>query len=860
MQYSLRRMLAPFPALAAGPLSSAWNWPRRRWLLIVTLAVFATHLLVVFQSPSLLSTIFSNLIQVVLGVIAVLAMLQAGMRSSRFARRIWFRGALAIGIYSTGQAIMTYGMATQPTLGEPYVTDIFFFFWMLPLLAAAVADRAEVPEGFDWASVLDFVQLVLLAIALHLFVFGDSARWQSNAQEMSFLKWKVRLLRDGVILACLFGRSYIAASRQLRALFLRLGLFYLTYTIAGGIYLYSAASWHLQPGTSWLDLLWSVPRIFAVLVALTWNHSEAEAEDQTAPAWRRRCMLMYWAPVVGPLVILVMGARKLSAPAVTWDTLIVASFAVASLRLLVTQFRQEQALIESRASNNMLHSVIEGISAGIFLKDNEGRYHLINSPAASYLRLRPEQVVGRTDAELFSPENMESIRRSDLEMRRSQRPVTIEHTFQIQGKKRIFSITRSPYLDSSRQLDGVLGVVSDVTERRAMEEQLRRAQRMESIGTFSGGIAHDFNNLLTVIKGYSQIALLDPAVNNSQLGTHIEQIEKASRRASSLINQLLAFSRQQVLNPRVISLNQVITNLEGMLSRLIGGDVEIELRLDQELGAVKADPGQMDQILMNLAANARDAMPAGGKLTLRTSNANLRESLPESSFTIAAGDYVLLTVSDTGEGMDAQTQARIFEPFFTTKPPGKGTGLGLSTVYGIVKQSGGYVAVDSSPGVGTSFRIYLPRVLEPVEVPPQVAPQHVWRSAGQTVLVVDDDDQVRQLAATILNTAGYQVLQAESPEAASRIAAGHRGTIDLLLTDVVMPGGGGREAAHRVCSVQKQARVLFMSGHSSETIARQGALEKDAPFLSKPFSPGRLLQKIHDLLAAKSGKATLEGV
>jgi PAS domain S-box-containing protein len=861
MQFSPRRIAAPFPAVAGGPPPGVYNWLNRRSIVIAALAIFslqATVLLWQESSPS--SSLFSNLAQVLLGVLSALAMLQAGYRSGPFARRIWFHGALAIAIYSIGQAILTYGMATPRKVAEPHITDVFFFFWMLPLLAAAVADRLDVPDGFDWAAVLDFIQLVLLAIALHLFVFGDASQWQNHPQAMGFLKWKVRLLRDSVVLAGLLGRAFISRSRQLRILFIRLGMFYLAYTAADAVYLYNEASRQVQPGTSLWDLCWSLPRLAAVLLAASWNHPERESERQNAPNWRHRCMLLYWVPMVGPSVMLALGARDRSWPRLSWGALIVASFGVASLRLLVTQLRQERALMESRASHNMLHSVIEGISDAIFLKDTEGRYRLINSAAAGHLGLRPEEVLGKTDADLFPTGTLESLRRNDLEVRRSRRPVTVEQTFPIRGKARTFLITKNPYHDASRGLDGVLGIALDVTERRAMEELLRRAQRMESIGTFSGGIAHDFNNLLTVIKGYSQIALSDPALNNSQLRTHIEQIDRASGRAASLIGQLLAFSRQQVLNPRVINLNQVILQLEGMLVRLIGEDVEIELHLGEGLDPVKADPGQIEQILMNLAANARDAMPAGGRITLRTANVHLRESLLESSFMVPAADYVLLMVSDTGEGMDAQTQTRIFEPFFTTKPQGKGTGLGLATVYGIVKQSAGYIAVDSYPGVGTSFRIYLPRVNEPVQAVRHATPQAVPRGAGQAVLVVDDDDQVRRLAATILSGAGYEVLQAACPEEAGRIAASYKRPVHLVLTDVVMAGGGGREAARKVRAVQRKARVLFMSGHSNDTVAGQGALENNAAFLAKPFSPGLLLERVADVLAAKSGKPELERV
>jgi PAS domain S-box-containing protein len=854
MQYSPRRVIAPFPATAAGS-AGVRNWLYRRAILSAALAVSFCQA-VALAVPSLFrsSVLVSNMAQVLLGTLAVLAVLEAAHSSNYFARRVWLRGAFAIGIYSAGQAFLTYGIAVHNRPSGPYFTDIFFFFWMIPLLAAAVIDHPRTPEGFDWASLLDFIQLVLFAIALHFFVFGDAARWHTQTEQMGFLKWKVRALRDFVVLACLYGRAFVSNRQQIRSLFLRLGAFYLAYSLADAVYLYSEASRHVRPGT-WMDLWWSAPRLVAILVALTWNERPEEAETRPEQNWRRRCMVHYWAPVLVPLVILGLGASGRSSAPNQWASLIVMSFALAGIRLLITQIRQEQALQQVQASNNLLHSVIEGASDAIYLKDADGRYQLINSAGAGYLRLRPEDVVGKTDAELFSAETLEFIRRSDREMLRLGHPVTLERTFNADGKKRSFLLTKNPYRDPEGRMGGVLGVSVDITGRRMMEEQLRRAQRMESIGTFSGGIAHDFNNLLTVVKGYSQLALAEPEALPAPMREYIEQIDKAAGRASALIAQLLAFSRQQVLRPRVISLNQVVSHIEGMLSRLIGEDIEIEIRLASDLGAVKADPGQVEQILMNLAANARDAMPDGGKLMVQTANVVLPNDLSGFSFIVPAGDYVLLRVSDSGAGMDAQTQARIFEPFFTTKPVGKGTGLGLATVYGIVKQSGGYIGVESYPEVGTTFRIFLPRVSEPLEYTVQSSPKEIQRAAGHTVLVVDDDQQVCRLATTVLRRAGFKVLQASGPQDAERIAAAHHGEIDLLLTDVVMACGGGREAARRIHASGRETRVLFMSGHTSDALAHHGITDGRNGFLQKPFSPDLLIQRVNEALARNPEKA-----
>ena len=382
-----------------------------------------------------------------------------------------------------------------------------------------------------------------------------------------------------------------------------------------------------------------------------------------------------------------------------------------------------------------------------------------------------------------------------------------------------------------------------------MEEHLRHAQRMESIGTFSGGIAHDFNNLLTVIRGYSQLAISQPE-EHRQNQDYFGQINAAAGRACTLVSQLLAFSRKQILQPRVLNLNEIVTDMQGMLGRLIGEDVEIHARLAYDLGLVKADLGQVEQVLMNLAANARDAMPAGGKLILETSNVTLADGHSNAHFKIPPGSYVLVTVSDTGVGMDAQTLPRIFEPFFTTKPPGKGTGLGLATVYGIIRQSGGYIWVHSAPGMGTIFRIYLPRVaghVEPLAPRPRLVTP---KGSNQTILLVDDDLQLRRFAERVLTRAGFTVLQAETGDEAQMVASSHRGPIHLLLTDVVLPGSSGREIAQRICGNRGETQLLYMSGYAGDTIVQRGVLETGICFLQKPFTPDLLLEKVKEMLHA----------
>ncbi|MGA8151244.1 MAG: ATP-binding protein [Terriglobales bacterium] len=388
----------------------------------------------------------------------------------------------------------------------------------------------------------------------------------------------------------------------------------------------------------------------------------------------------------------------------------------------------------------------------------------------------------------------------------------------------------------------------DVTEYRALEQQLRHAQKMEAVGRLAGGIAHDFNNLLMVISGYCEF-LLERIGQDPALRGPAQEIAKAANRATALTRQLLAFSRKQMLTPKVLDLNAIVTDNLRMLTRLIGEDIDLVMIPGGSLGMVKADPGQVEQVIMNLAVNARDAMPRGGKLTIETGNVSLDENYARGHAPAAPGEYVMLAVSDTGMGMDADTQTHIFEPFFTTKGP-KGTGLGLSTVYGIVKQSGGYIWVHSEPGRGTTFKVYLPRIAATEEVvwpqPPAVVTE-VARG-NETILLVEDEATVRHLTRDYLRTQGYNVLEAPDPAVALQMTIAHSGPIQLLLTDVIMPGMNGRELAQQVCSVRPETRVLYMSGYTENAIGHNGTLEPGINLLQKPFTLPSLKAKVREAL------------
>ena len=422
---------------------------------------------------------------------------------------------------------------------------------------------------------------------------------------------------------------------------------------------------------------------------------------------------------------------------------------------------------------------------------------------------------------------------------------------------REIDVETAPHAIQYGRKQAELVVLMDVTQRHLLEEQLRQAQKMEAVGMLAGGVAHDFNNLLTIITGYSQLILnnLGPHDPNRQSA---EQIMKAGERAATLTRQLLAFSRRQVLQPKVLDVNRLIGTLTAMLRRLIGEDIDLQLVLRDALGQVNADPGQLEQVLMNLVVNARDAMPNGGTLTIETANVDLDESYTRTRVALKTGPYVMIAVSDTGTGMDEATKAHAFEPFFTTKGPGRGTGLGLSTVFGIVRQSGGAVDMYSAPGKGTSAKVYLPRIDQP-ELVELEARRAKTTKGSETILIAEDDEMVRSLVKETLVGHGYRVLDAAGPVEAQKISETWRGTIHLLITDVVMPKINGCDLAARLNKRRSDMKVLYMSGYTDGAVVNNGILQKEVAFLQKPFTPGGLAEKVREVLENKTGRICRAG-
>jgi two-component system cell cycle sensor histidine kinase/response regulator CckA len=510
----------------------------------------------------------------------------------------------------------------------------------------------------------------------------------------------------------------------------------------------------------------------------------------------------------------------------------------------VTEQRRAEA--ELRQLNETLRTLVETGPLAIVGMDLEGNVTAWNRAAETMFGWTAAEAIGRFFPPVpegdrgFTFENLRRIRHgeclSGVERRRRRKD----------GSPIDISIWNAPQRDASGAITGVISVIADVTDRKRLEEQFRQSQKMEAVGRLAGGVAHDFNNLLTIINGYAQMAL-DVAGPEGPLSEAIQEILRAGDSAAALTSQLLAFSRRQVVQPRVVDLNSLVTGMDKMLHRLIGEDIDLVTVLGKHLPQVKVDPGQFQQVIMNLVVNSRDAMPGGGRLTIETAAVSLNPDFTPGPPGLPRGEYTLLIVSDTGRGMSEDTLAHLFEPFFTTKGKGKGTGLGLSTVYGIVKQAGGDVTVSSTLNEGATFRIYLPAVQETPA--PEAGDQKATRRTGtETVLLAEDDAGLRKLVHDVLRSHGYTVLEAAGAEQALSMCKAHPGPIHLFLSDVIMPRMGGRELAERVIALRPGVRVLYMSGYTAEALPRGIFEERGFTFLQKPFTPEMLLDHVRQAL------------
>jgi two-component system, cell cycle sensor histidine kinase and response regulator CckA len=515
--------------------------------------------------------------------------------------------------------------------------------------------------------------------------------------------------------------------------------------------------------------------------------------------------------------------------------------------------RIEEALRETVRSKEeslaLLDTLLSTAPIGFAFHTPDLIYERINESLASINGLSVTEHLGHTLSEVL-PEMAKVLEPIMQRALASGEPVLDVElsgvTPAVPGRQRHWLASFYPVRMKAGEILGVGVLLSEITDRKQLEDQLRQSQKMEAVGQLAGGIAHDFNNLLTAITGYSSMGLqyID---ENHRIKGYLEEIKKAGDRAANLTRQLLAFSRKQILQPLPLNLNDIVSDINKLLQRLIGEDIQLSVKLGLELRRIKVDPGQIEQVLVNLAVNSRDAMPRGGKLTIETANEELSQEYTSRHIGLQAGRYVVLSVSDNGMGMDEKTEERIFEPFFTTKGKEKGTGLGLSTVYGIVKQSGGHISVYSEVGHGTTFKIYLPEYDAP-ETTESAAVPNASSRGSETVLLVEDEDVVRGLARQILEQEGYSVLEASRGEEALSLCAAYKQPIQLLLTDVVMPETSGKEVADRLRTLRPEIKVLFMSGYTDEAIVHHGVLDAKVEFIQKPFTPVALARKVREVI------------
>jgi len=545
--------------------------------------------------------------------------------------------------------------------------------------------------------------------------------------------------------------------------------------------------------------------------------------------------------------VLVMASGREEPPA----NLVASANAVAiQLALAVALAR---AVEEVTASEHRYRTLFETVNLIVLGLDANRTVDYVNPFFLKLTGYAHDEVLGQEWFQRFVPNAQQATRRTAFTefLENGLRSHSQSAIVAKGGEERTIAWHDTVVRDAGGRATGTLSIGEDITEHQRLEQQFRQAQKMEAVGRLAGGIAHDFNNLLTAILGYADLVHDDLPVRDPRR-EDVHEIQRAAQRAAELTRQLLAFSRQQVLEPRILDLNEVLEGMDKLLRRLIGEDVQLETHLAEHVGRVMADPGQIEQVVVNLAVNSRDAMPEGGKLTLETADVDLDQTYARTHDVVQQGRYVMLAVSDTGSGMDEATKARIFEPFFTTKQQGKGTGLGLATVYGIVKQSGGYVWVYSEPGRGTTFKVYLPRVEAAAEHPVPAIPAGEVRGGSERILLIEDEDGVRALAHEVLRRQGYEVIDARRGDDALALLAKERpGSVQLVLTDLVLPGLTGHELLERIQRLRPEAKILFMSGYTDRAALAQAVFPPGTPFLQKPFTPAVLARKVREVLDAK---------
>ena len=794
-----------------------------------------------------------DLLQVGLGAVALGAAWQAAQRSRGFVRTFWRFQACGLALWVLAQSMATvYDAILHKPVDQPWPSDLLYFVWATPVFLSLFLDPEAGTQRIPWTQWLDFAQVGILVVSVYVFAFEVPTHWIVKEFSYEKLALWVSCGRDVFLVTCFAFRMVRSRDAQARSLYGRVAAFLVVYSLAECPYLYLQVYERLRPGTLW-DFPWSVA--LALITVLMFTASSREVEKREPAAGKRWATSQFaqialkLIPLCFPMAVLLMAAHIAEQQFAIAAAAVLSSFACSTARIILSERQQSRSDTALEERNALLKSVFEGTGDAIFVKDLEGRYLIVNQAIGNFFGQPIETIIGKTAFEVVDFEKAKELTKDDQTVLSSGKSVTADFQIAWEGGTRYYLVTRAPYRDTNGKIIGIVGITRDITQYKGIEERLRQSQKMEAIGTLAGGVAHDFNNILMVISGYSSV-LTEALGANPKLLAHVEQIRKAGERAASLTRQLLAFSRKQTIQPTQLNLNDAVNGIEKLLHRLIGENIVISTNLAIDLGTVLADAGQMEQVILNLAVNARDAMPDGGKVSVETRNIRVLQAVTQRKAEMQPGDYVELTVSDNGMGMAPAVQAHIFEPFFTTKPAGKGTGLGLSTVYGIVQQAGGYVNFESAPGAGTTFRIFLPRTYAKTKTLTTEEEQEPKLRGQETVLLVEDDASVCELVRAVLTSQGYSVLAARRPQEAESICQAHGHRVDMLLTDVIMPEMSGPELASRLAALNSHIRVLYMSGYIDDSVLRQEIQERGTAYLQKPFSPLSLVKKVREVLDA----------
>ena len=813
------------------------------------LAVVSTKLLLPPFWRVLPSTVLSTFSDYLLLLLLVIATWQAARGSPRFARATWYSFCAASALWALNAGLgglihILSGFAASMAAFW-HSTIIFYLVGIVLTVPLLLSEKDKDNErGVDWLRTFDILQLAIVTLCAYLVFFYipiiNSPLEISRVRQFMVMHW----LRDGFLAVAYVYRAWRSRSGMYRGLLFKLAAFFVAYTATGSLsirYYEKVAVWQVPL----LDFVAVLPALYLLFLTTTW---QPLPESPVLEGKSGRSPSLVWTHFLPVLLLVLVLAIATRIPdryiRLAWSA-VAASLACYAARLVVMQRSEERAQEEMRALEEKFYKAFKvSPAANTISRLSDGLYLDVSDRWLEMAKLQRHEVIGRTSTELgFWPNPGDRQKLADeLRSKGSLRDVPVK--FQVSG--RMVDVLISAELIEIGGEPLILTSTLDVSELRDATEQLRQAQKMDLVGKVAAGVAHDFNNLLTIIKGYAEIARNHNL--NSEAAHAVGQISTAADKAAVLTRQLLAFSRRQVLQPRNITLNAVIRGIEPMLRRMCGEAAELVLVLDGRLGTVHADPAQMEQVLMNLAANARDAMPNGGTLRIATSNLDLPSSYPEREFELASGNYVLVTVTDTGVGIPPEHMSRIFEPFFTTKEVGRGTGLGLSTVFGIVKQSGGYIWAYSEEEVGATFKICLPRVDAPADSPVTTPASADVLGGSETVLLVEDDSNIRRLVAEVLTGYGYRVLVASSLDEALHLHQQCSGKIDLLLSDVIMPQGSGKELASRLKEMTPDLKVIFMSGYPYFKSRTPDNGEVAETFLPKPFGPAELARRIREVL------------